>query len=56
MENQIFQAICLRVADEKDPQFVELFKERLRLLLRGESRFQDQGFPEQLPEHRWGLG
>ncbi len=57
MNNQIFQAICLRVADEKDPQIVELFKERLRLLLREETRaFPDQGFAEQPPEYRGGLG
>ena len=56
MDNQIFQAICVRVADEKDPQIVELFKERLRLLLREETgAFPDQGFPEQPPEIRWGL-
>lgn len=57
MNNQIFQAICVRVADEKDPQIVELFKERLLLLLREETRaLLDQGFAEQPPEHRWGLG
>ena len=42
----MFKAICVRVADEKDPQIVELFKERLRLLLREERwAFQDQAFP-----------
>jgi hypothetical protein len=57
MENEIFQAICVRVADEKDPQIVELFKERLRLLLREETRaYPDRDFAEQPPEHRWGLG
>jgi hypothetical protein len=58
MDNQIFQAICVRVADEKDPQIVELFKNRLRLLLREDTpqTFPDQGFPEQPPEIRWGLG
>ena len=52
MDNQIFQAICVRVADEKDPQIVELFKKRLRLLLREETL---RAFPEQITEHRWGL-
>jgi hypothetical protein len=52
MENEIFQAICVRVADEKDPQIVELFKERLRLVLREEP---PQAFAEQAPEHRLGL-
>jgi hypothetical protein len=45
MENQLFQAICVRVADEKDPQIVELFKDRLRLLLRDET--PDQAFHEE---------
>ena len=37
IENEIFQAICVGVADEKNPQIVELFKDRLRLLLREET-------------------
>jgi hypothetical protein len=52
MDNQIFQAICVRVADEKDPQILERFKKRLRLLLQEEPV---QTFPEQAAEHRWGL-
>jgi len=36
MDNYLFQAICVRVSDEKDPRIVELFKQRLRLLLRSE--------------------
>ena len=54
MENQIFQAICVRVADEKDPQIVELFKDRLRLLLREDT--PDRFLTEQPLEHRGGLG
>jgi hypothetical protein len=29
----MFRAICIKVADEKDPTKLELLKERLRLLL-----------------------
>jgi hypothetical protein len=29
----MFRAICIKVADEKDPKKLELLKERLRLLL-----------------------
>jgi hypothetical protein len=53
MENQIFQAMCVRVANEKDPQIVELFKNRLRLLLREDT--SDKFFYEQpLNERGWG--
>jgi hypothetical protein len=54
MDNQTFQAICVRVADEKDPQIVELFKNRLRILLREDT--PDRLFTEHSPEHRGGLG
>jgi len=37
MDNYLFQAICVRVSDEKDPKIVELFKQRLRLLLSEET-------------------
>lgn len=37
MDHQTFRAICLRVADEKDPEIIELFKQRLRLLLSEET-------------------
>jgi len=30
MDNYLFQAICVRVSDEKDPRIVELFKQMLR--------------------------
>jgi hypothetical protein len=40
MENQIFPAICVRVAEEKDPQIIELFKDSLRLLLQEETPAQ----------------
>ena len=33
MDIRMFQAICVKVADEKDPKKIELLKERLRLLL-----------------------
>jgi len=33
MDNETFRAFCIRVADEKDPDIVELLKQRLRLLL-----------------------
>jgi hypothetical protein len=36
MARDLFQAICVRVADEKDPEIIELFKQRLRLLLLSE--------------------
>jgi hypothetical protein len=36
MNIQMFQAICLKVANEKDPRKLELLKERLRLLLLSE--------------------
>jgi hypothetical protein len=33
MDNQMFRAICAKVADEKDPKKLELLQQRLRLLL-----------------------
>jgi hypothetical protein len=36
MDNYIFRAICIKVADEKDPKNLELLKERLQLLLLSE--------------------
>jgi hypothetical protein len=36
MDNYMFRAICMKVADEKDPKKLELLKERLRLLLLSE--------------------
>jgi hypothetical protein len=33
MDNGMFRAICIKVADEKDPKKLELLQERLRLLL-----------------------
>jgi hypothetical protein len=33
VKTEIFRAICIKVADEKDPKKLELLKERLRLLL-----------------------
>ena len=33
MDTEVFRAICIKVADEKDPKKIELLKERLRLLL-----------------------
>jgi hypothetical protein len=52
MENQIFPAICVRVAEEKDPQIIELFKDSLRLLLQEETPAQSFTKPLQ---NRWGL-
>jgi len=37
MDHETFRAICVRVADEKDPKIIELFKQRLRLLLTDET-------------------
>jgi hypothetical protein len=37
MDTEMFRAICAKVAEEKDPQKVELLKQRLRLLLMEES-------------------
>jgi hypothetical protein len=37
MDHETFRAICVRVADEKDPKIIELFKQRLRLLLADET-------------------
>jgi hypothetical protein len=36
MDTAMFQALCVKVADEKDPKKLELLKERLRLLLLSE--------------------
>lgn len=33
MDTELFRAICAKVAEEKDPQKIELLKQRLRLLL-----------------------
>jgi len=33
MPDNVFRALCLRLADETDPHKVELLKQRLRLLL-----------------------
>ncbi len=46
----MFQAICERAAGEKDPQIVEMFKDRLRLLLLSEET------PDQATEKHGGLG
>jgi hypothetical protein len=43
MDREIFRAICLRVAEEKDPKIEELFKQRLRLLLFDETELPEQG-------------
>jgi hypothetical protein len=37
MDHETFRAICVRVADEKDPKIIELFKQRLGLLLADET-------------------
>jgi hypothetical protein len=36
MNNALFRAFCLKVADEGDPKKLELLKQRLRLLLSDE--------------------
>ena len=33
MDSPTFRALCIRLADEKDPRKLELLKQRLRLLL-----------------------
>jgi hypothetical protein len=34
MDTEMFRMVCAKVAEEKDPQKLELLKQRLRLLLR----------------------
>jgi hypothetical protein len=36
MDDETFRALCIKIADEKDPKKLELLKERVRLLLRAE--------------------
>jgi hypothetical protein len=33
MDRDKFHALCMQVADEKDPRKIELLKQRMRLLL-----------------------
>jgi len=33
MNTEMFRAVCAKVAEEKDPQKLEILKQRLRLLL-----------------------
>jgi hypothetical protein len=40
MDNDIFRAFCVKVANEKDPEIVELLKRRLRLLLVSEESYR----------------
>jgi hypothetical protein len=39
MDNDIFRAFCVKVANEKDPEIVEILKRRLRLLLVSEQLY-----------------
>lgn len=40
MDNDIFRAFCVKVANEKDPEIVELLQRRLRLLLVSEESYR----------------
>jgi hypothetical protein len=33
LKNDLFRALCLKVADETDPKKLELLKQRMRILL-----------------------
>lgn len=39
--NEVFRALCLKVADEQDPKKVELLKQRMRILLQDEQDSTD---------------
>jgi hypothetical protein len=45
MLNETFRALCVRVADEKDPKKLELLKQRMRLLL-----LQENPDPPEVPD------
>jgi hypothetical protein len=46
MNNEMFQAICLKIAEEEDPRKLDLLKQRLRLLL------SDEDSPDPTTSHR----
>ena len=39
--NEVFRALCLKVADEQDPKKIELLKQQMRILLQEEQDATD---------------
>jgi len=47
--NEVFRALCLKVADEQDPKKVELLKQRMRVLLQDEQDVAHSKYPADSP-------
>src|SRR6202035_4822435 len=47
--NEVFRALCLKVADEHDPKQVELLKQRMRILLQDEQDVAHSKYPADSP-------